>query len=312
MSERLENLKSYLAKNGFRFSMNPVDFKNKTKIIFSAEKSKKNFLVYFLLDLSNDLISRFENEIKAFEFFASSSVISCPEIIYFDQKNYWLIREEFQGDATGNVYFFNAKCQTDNFIRKLSSILEEFVSSNVSVAKKDLTKIMIKKITFFSSDKNINLDAGVINNFCNQVLKSKTEINNPKFCHFVHGDLQPTNILTAGSKISIIDFEQSSRANILYDFASLYHRAELNPNWQKRFLDEYKKMLLKHDIEFSPSIFGIFYRYFLLSDVATLVNKYLLNKGKKFHGTASLDQKLVKQLIKLYLEKFTNIRELIT
>jgi hypothetical protein len=240
--------------------------KKKFKLVVSDNNSK--YLAEFIPEDSIADKTGIVNEILiANQFKEANLPFSTPRMIDCSIEDLWYIREYPKGRPAGNVYnFSDSFISSANSIPAIISFFDHFALADIAIRNDLKSEEMTSRIT--DQLVRFKITNKKILQYADRVLEeiptlSFDETNN------LHGDLQPTNII-CGDDIYFIDFESSKEGDILYDFASIFHRLELNKPAQQNLLDEFTGLLSKRDIKFNKERFNIYHRYYLLIDCMSL------------------------------------------
>lgn len=309
-SDKIKKFKQFLHGSGYLFSED--DFASdsrKNRLKTDLVKNGKQYVGYLLLDSGYKTI--FFNEMSALSELNKLNFSHGPKLVDYSENEGWMIREKITGDTAGDVYRIDKKnLSIDHFSDSLVEVLMFFATMN----PKDGDNVTAQSLTNYLKTK-IDLDdpengqiAELIIKLCDNIGLNEKNIEEKDMQVFLHGDMQPTNLITDAEKnVFVVDFEKAGRGNLLFDFASLYHRGEDNPSWQRSFMRKYIKALESIKLNFDEKAFDLFHMYYLALDVVSLQVVYLKNTGdlKPFRST-NLDKKEASRLHDLYLEILSN------
>ncbi len=303
---RKRDLISYLETNDFAFEKKEILLPQKLKRQTFLVSQAKRKMIACIVNGDEAVEKRMLNEIKTLRQINKEKLNFVPALHQYSVENYWYIRESIAGRVAGNVYFF---CQ--EFVDK-----EYFVGQLVDILL-SLQKIRKPADSLFSLEHiadNIKnaLSAShdhheLVAAFLKKLLAGKEPICDRQYFSFIHGDTQPTNIILGeDDRLALIDFESCKFGNYLFDFASLYHRAECFPEWQKQFKEEYIRQLTRAGKKFSEEAFNLFLGYFLALDIVSLDVIYLKGRQRPLHNTEIAPNEAQK-MISLYAARLKSV-----
>lgn len=314
-SKKIEQFRENLIIKGYVFKDSDfIELNQKNKLIIDLKKAGKEYVGYLLLN--DNLRNIFINEISTLRLLNDRNFSHGPKITDYSDVKCWMIRQKIAGNVAGNIYqIYKSNLSNNEVTDTLIEILGFFIGiksdHNSAVSAGEMISYLKSKI---GPNRVKNVQSTVlISQVCERLSLNRQLIDKKNLMGFLHGDIQPTNIIVNHNKeIFVIDFEKAGRGNILFDFTSLYHRREDDTRWQKEILKKYVKKLHSLKINFDENSFNLFHMYFLSLDIASLDMVYLNNnQGTDPYRFTDFDKKKAQKLYDLYVKKLSDILKLL-
>jgi predicted Ser/Thr protein kinase len=297
MDSKTQNIINDLKKDDFQLPEKEILAEKKDKYSGPILRNTNKYFFYLAMNRDSDKIRGIKKEGEILQ--ALKNTEGIPKIIQYSDSGNYLIRENIDGEISGNVYSFN-NLVTEKQLFSLLNILQKLWNLKTKLLTVELFSLagIVQKLDLITASNLQDQKKKIAQSF--SLLKID---NSPKV--LLHGDLQPTNILISRGEPTLFDFERAQYGPIYYDIVSLYHRYDGRSD-QPEVYSTIKQLFLKNGWSYDEEIFKLFHSYYLLIDINSLQEVYIDRIKRPFHSTV-LSVSEAEKLQELYLKKLAKL-----